>query len=425
LKSGRNEPCPCGSGRKYKKCCLANDEALVRHADAAARTEVTEGVSSPPPSAPEAKEPRLLSETEIKRNALWDGFDALKEPTSAQMDDLLDNLLALPPDATEWADVVHVFARHDHPELPAVFRRIAGAVPHTQGTEMAYFYWAAAEEFARKKLVTLLPEVAAGFCRLDRDTYDADALVHLEDYLLASHFDAETLQLAEHFLPAAREGSRDGELIPHVVPEMCGLIFHLRVGLALRSEPDPGASPKPLAQALRHDMEEEIDAEAARRAAITICGREPRSAWARADFELVKGDISESDVAWQECLRLYDTLMGVARESWQSESVPPGCGFRGLYKVLESAYDARDRTRAKPKKSKQGNLLDYLNPAGLDERLARSCRGILGVNMPRARLMLEAHELLLRFAERHQLVSAVDVASTQSELIRLRRVLDA
>ena len=21
-KAGRNEPCPCGSGRKYKKCCL-------------------------------------------------------------------------------------------------------------------------------------------------------------------------------------------------------------------------------------------------------------------------------------------------------------------------------------------------------------------------------------------------------------------
>ena len=26
-KSGRNEPCPCGSGKKYKKCCLASDEA--------------------------------------------------------------------------------------------------------------------------------------------------------------------------------------------------------------------------------------------------------------------------------------------------------------------------------------------------------------------------------------------------------------
>jgi uncharacterized protein YecA (UPF0149 family) len=23
---GRNEPCPCGSGRKYKKCCIASPE---------------------------------------------------------------------------------------------------------------------------------------------------------------------------------------------------------------------------------------------------------------------------------------------------------------------------------------------------------------------------------------------------------------
>ncbi|MES2564969.1 MAG: SEC-C metal-binding domain-containing protein [Pseudomonadota bacterium] len=24
-KIGRNEPCPCGRGKKYKKCCLAHD----------------------------------------------------------------------------------------------------------------------------------------------------------------------------------------------------------------------------------------------------------------------------------------------------------------------------------------------------------------------------------------------------------------
>jgi uncharacterized protein YchJ len=24
-KVGRNDPCPCGSGKKYKKCCGAND----------------------------------------------------------------------------------------------------------------------------------------------------------------------------------------------------------------------------------------------------------------------------------------------------------------------------------------------------------------------------------------------------------------
>lgn len=29
-KPGRNDPCPCGSGNKYKKCCLAKDEAAER-----------------------------------------------------------------------------------------------------------------------------------------------------------------------------------------------------------------------------------------------------------------------------------------------------------------------------------------------------------------------------------------------------------
>jgi hypothetical protein len=27
--TGRNEPCPCGSGQKYKLCCLATDEEIV------------------------------------------------------------------------------------------------------------------------------------------------------------------------------------------------------------------------------------------------------------------------------------------------------------------------------------------------------------------------------------------------------------
>jgi hypothetical protein len=31
LRAGRNAPCPCGSGRKYKKCCLAADERRGAH----------------------------------------------------------------------------------------------------------------------------------------------------------------------------------------------------------------------------------------------------------------------------------------------------------------------------------------------------------------------------------------------------------
>jgi uncharacterized protein YecA (UPF0149 family) len=28
-KVGRNDPCPCGSGKKYKKCCLNNDRNIT------------------------------------------------------------------------------------------------------------------------------------------------------------------------------------------------------------------------------------------------------------------------------------------------------------------------------------------------------------------------------------------------------------
>lgn len=34
-KPGRNDPCPCGSGNKYKKCCLSKDEAAQAPLDRA------------------------------------------------------------------------------------------------------------------------------------------------------------------------------------------------------------------------------------------------------------------------------------------------------------------------------------------------------------------------------------------------------
>jgi hypothetical protein len=36
---GRNDPCPCGSGKKYKQCCLAKDEEKARAARAKAAAE--------------------------------------------------------------------------------------------------------------------------------------------------------------------------------------------------------------------------------------------------------------------------------------------------------------------------------------------------------------------------------------------------
>ena len=43
---GRNEPCHCGSGRKYKQCCLPADEALASAARKV-KAEIAAAVEAP------------------------------------------------------------------------------------------------------------------------------------------------------------------------------------------------------------------------------------------------------------------------------------------------------------------------------------------------------------------------------------------
>src|SRR5712691_5130578 len=45
-KIGRNDPCPCGSGQKYKRCCLPREEA------AAAERAATQARQVEPPVMP-------------------------------------------------------------------------------------------------------------------------------------------------------------------------------------------------------------------------------------------------------------------------------------------------------------------------------------------------------------------------------------
>jgi tetratricopeptide (TPR) repeat protein len=46
-KTGRNDPCPCGSGKKYKRCCLENDQAAEHEALIAAAAEAEPAVPIP------------------------------------------------------------------------------------------------------------------------------------------------------------------------------------------------------------------------------------------------------------------------------------------------------------------------------------------------------------------------------------------
>jgi hypothetical protein len=80
MQVGRNDPCPCGSGKKYKKCCLAKDEAAARQGyaqRAEAQRELSQvfGEQFPKlsPGLPPLPAPTPLEQA---RDELWGAFEA-------------------------------------------------------------------------------------------------------------------------------------------------------------------------------------------------------------------------------------------------------------------------------------------------------------------------------------------------------------
>ncbi len=81
---GRNDPCPCGSGKKYKQCCLAKDEAKAR----AARAKAAEKAAKEAPPAEDAAEeaphtrpPKPQTHQPWKRSATnTHGFQRMSTP---------------------------------------------------------------------------------------------------------------------------------------------------------------------------------------------------------------------------------------------------------------------------------------------------------------------------------------------------------
>jgi len=79
-KTGRNEPCPCGSGKKYKHCCLKRDEAAEREALAAVSQANQERAASRPRLAD------LATTIADRLAAQYDDDDELTNASNAAVD---------------------------------------------------------------------------------------------------------------------------------------------------------------------------------------------------------------------------------------------------------------------------------------------------------------------------------------------------
>jgi tetratricopeptide (TPR) repeat protein len=115
-KIGRNDPCPCGSGNKYKKCCMASDEAAAR---AARPTQPAAVPESRPSLASYVQEHDELTEAS---NAVVDMVQAGNLDAAEQA---AHDLLARFPDVHDGYDRLGMVceARGDHRQAVDYYRR--------------------------------------------------------------------------------------------------------------------------------------------------------------------------------------------------------------------------------------------------------------------------------------------------------------
>ena len=73
LKIGRNDPCPCGSGKKYKKCCMQDIEESHKDSgpwvDKEGMYFVGNGVQ---PSQEERERMTIEYQMKIKKSPIWE-----------------------------------------------------------------------------------------------------------------------------------------------------------------------------------------------------------------------------------------------------------------------------------------------------------------------------------------------------------------
>jgi len=144
--TNRNDPCPCGSGKKYKFCCKKKDQEAERQARKGRRAARAGDISPPalwPTPAPPEPPPPPNPQQEAF-SALWDEFQAadyegqiaLFNDTLAHKPDLMDKemvfefFLAIYPQSVERheQDRFEALAEALREQLPEVYAAEAGNI---------------------------------------------------------------------------------------------------------------------------------------------------------------------------------------------------------------------------------------------------------------------------------------------------------
>lgn len=141
MKTGRNDPCPCGSGKKYKVCCLQKDQHLREKENQVRRM----GAPSPqlPLDATPAAAPPIASEPDDAIIELYNAFEAADfEEQLRLFDESLDN-----PKLMDAENIYSMFnhlegesrRRHEPERVLALAKAIRERRPDALRQDAVYF----------------------------------------------------------------------------------------------------------------------------------------------------------------------------------------------------------------------------------------------------------------------------------------------
>jgi hypothetical protein len=116
-KTGRNDPCHCGSGKKYKRCCLDKDEAAERATRAAVEA------AKPPPQAVRGPS---LDESDELTNASNGVIALIRAGKIDEAEQAARDLLVRYPEVHDGYDRLGMVyeARGDHKQAAHCYRQV-------------------------------------------------------------------------------------------------------------------------------------------------------------------------------------------------------------------------------------------------------------------------------------------------------------
>jgi hypothetical protein len=433
MKVGRNDPCPCGSGKKYKKCCLAKDEAAERQAyaeRAATQREIAQVFDLPAlPEASPPPPPPPPNPLEQARGELWDEFEAADPVEQLALfrgaladREVLDTELA-------FEMVCAIRDHHDRATFADALDTLRSRRPELYQHDAPYYLdWRIGDALATGDL-TVLPELGAALAETagkDLDTFyiTVDRLAYHGQLALVA-------QMMAHAWPHVGESQ---DLAPWAHDEFARRAMDLTLFAYVEQNPDLAAEDPQMLAAL--EVFSSIDREQlARHLALLASPDEPR--WSLDDFVFQRAGrerSSQDQPVDPAARRLDDLTLAFLGELYQVHGISLSRGdlarkaiaryilerHAGKLKPVGSPFERPRPKGSKPSRAERHSPLHPLCPDR--ETLDRFLAGMLNIISPQyyeAAATLELVPAWLRFLEGRGLLTDQQRAAALDDLRKL------